>query len=71
MTENEIKLIESYKQITQTIKTLSTQLNTYMKVNAFIKIGKIEEKLKELKEQKELLEQVLNGCVTGWRNYLQ
>lgn len=71
MTENEIKLIESYKQITQTIKTLSIQLNTYMKVNAFIKIGKIEEKLKELKEQKELLEQVLNGCVTGWRNYLQ
>ena len=69
MTENEIKLIESYKQITQTIKTLSIQLNTYMKVNAFIKIGKIEEKLKELKKQKELLEQVLNGCVTGWRNY--
>ena len=71
MTENEIKLIESYKQITQTIKTLSIQLNTYIKINAFVKIGKIEEKLKELKEQKELLEKVLDGCVDGWHNYLQ
>ena len=71
MTENEIKLIESHKLITQTIKMLSIQLNTYTKINAFIKIGKIEEKLKELKEQKELLENVLDGCVDGWRNYLQ
>lgn len=70
MTENEIKLIESYKQITQTIKTLSIQLNTYININAFVKIGKIEEKLKELKEQKELLEKVLDGCVDGWRDYL-
>ena len=70
MTENKIKLIESYKQITQTIKTLSIQLDTYIKINAFVKIGKIKEKLKELKEQKELLEKVLNGCVDGWRDYL-
>ena len=70
MTENKIKLIESYKQITQTIKTLSIQLDTYIKINAFVKISKIEEKLKELKEQKELLEKVLDGCVDGWRDYL-